>query len=64
MDLLKLDIDIAKVKFNVCLPQAKGKLKHKVFPNNAAGFAQLQQMVGKAPSTAGARLPGSNRHLR
>jgi hypothetical protein len=32
MDRLKLGIDIAKVKFNVCLLQSNGKLKHKVFP--------------------------------
>jgi len=36
MNLLCLGIDIAKVKFNVCLLQLSGKLKHKVFPNNLA----------------------------
>lgn len=42
MNLPCLGIDIAKVKFNVCLLRFNGKLKHKVFPNHAAGFAQLQ----------------------
>jgi len=36
-----LGIDIAKLKFNVCLIKPGGKLKHKVFPNTAAGFEQL-----------------------
>jgi transposase len=36
-----LGIDIAKLKFNVCLIQHSGKLKHKVFPNTATGFEQL-----------------------
>lgn len=47
MNLLCLGIDIAKVKFNVCLLQLTGKLKHKVFSNNAAGFAQLQEWLAK-----------------
>jgi hypothetical protein len=34
MNLPCLGIDIAKVKFNVCLLQLTGKLKHKVFPNS------------------------------
>ncbi len=33
-----LGIDIAKLKFNVCLRSSDGKLKHKVFPNTEAGF--------------------------
>jgi transposase len=36
-----LGIDIAKAKFNVCLLQANGKLKHKVFLNSSAGCQQL-----------------------
>jgi transposase len=40
-----LGIDIAKLKFNVCLIQISGKLKHKVFPNTAAGFAQLREWL-------------------
>lgn len=40
-----LGIDIAKLKFNACLIQPSGKLKHKVFPNHASGFAQLRQWL-------------------
>ena len=47
MNLSCLGIDIAKVKFNVCLLLLTGKLKHKVFPNNAAGFAELQEWLKK-----------------
>jgi transposase len=41
MSLTILGIDIAKLKFNVCLINQSGKLKHKVFANTAAGFQQL-----------------------
>ena len=41
MALAYLGIDIAKAKFNVCLLQANGKLKHKVFLNSNVGFRQL-----------------------
>jgi len=37
-----LGIDIAKLKFNVCLINPQGKLRHKVFPNNATGCEQLK----------------------
>ncbi|CAN5484067.1 hypothetical protein BH20ACI3_BH20ACI3_39730 [soil metagenome] len=47
MNLPCLGIDIAKVKFNACLLQLTGKLKHKVFSNNAAGFVQLQEWLEK-----------------
>jgi transposase len=47
MNLPCLGIDIAKVKFNACLLQANGKLKHKVFANSVAGFAQLLQWLEK-----------------
>jgi transposase len=40
-----LGIDIAKLKFNVCLINLNGKLKHKVFPNTASGFEQLRQWL-------------------
>lgn len=40
-----LGIDIAKLKFNVCLINLNGKLKHKVFPNTATGFEQLRQWL-------------------
>jgi transposase len=40
-----LGIDIAKLKFNVCLINATGKLRHKLFPNTATGFAQLGEWL-------------------
>ena len=42
-----LGIDISKLKFNVCLLREGGKLKHRVFPNNGAGFEQLQAWLTK-----------------
>jgi transposase len=42
-----LGIDIAKLKFNVCLIRHSGKLKHRVFTNTATGFAQLLDWLSK-----------------
>lgn len=42
-----LGIDIAKLKFNVCLMSTNDKLKHKVFANTAAGFQQLTAWLAK-----------------
>jgi transposase len=42
-----LGIDIAKLKFNVCLINLNGKLKHKVFPNTSTGFEQLKEWLSK-----------------
>lgn len=42
-----LGIDIAKLKFNICLLDTKGKLKHKVFANTAAGFQQLAAWLSR-----------------
>jgi transposase len=42
-----LGIDIAKLKFNVCLININAKLKHKVFPNTATGFEQLRDWLSK-----------------
>jgi transposase len=42
-----LGIDIAKLKFNVCLLNTLGKLKHKVFPNTAVGYQQLDAWLTK-----------------
>jgi transposase len=42
-----LGIDIAKLKFNACLVQQSGKLKHKVFPNTPTGFTQLLEWLSK-----------------
>jgi len=36
-----LGIDIAKLKFDVCLIKENGKAKHKVFANTRHGFEQL-----------------------
>jgi len=36
-----LGIDIAKLKFDVCLIKENGKAKHKVFANTQHGFEQL-----------------------
>jgi transposase len=36
-----LGIDIAKLKFDVCLIKENGKAKHKVFANTTSGFEQL-----------------------
>jgi transposase len=42
-----LGIDIAKLKFNVCLINIEGKLRHKLFSNTAAGFEQLSEWLSK-----------------
>jgi transposase len=45
-----LGIDIAKLKFNVCLINPSGKLKHKLFPNTFSGFEQLSEWLSKQGS--------------
>jgi transposase len=42
-----LGIDIAKLKFNVCLINQGGKLKHRVFPNTLIGFEHLRDWLSK-----------------
>jgi len=42
-----LGIDIAKLKFNVCLINPQSKLKHKLFPNTATGFEQLLDWLSR-----------------
>jgi transposase len=42
-----LGIDIAKLKFNVCLINQSGKLKHKLFSNTLTGFDQLSEWLTK-----------------
>ena len=42
-----LGIDISKLKFNVCLINSTGKLRHKLLPNNATGFEQLKEWLAK-----------------
>ena len=41
MLLSVLGIDVAKLKFNVCLLRGDGKLRHRNFANTAAGFIEL-----------------------
>jgi len=40
-----LGLDVSKLKFNACLVRQGGKLRHKVFANNAEGFAQLSDWL-------------------
>src|ERR1051325_7509564 len=47
MDLFPLGIDISKAKVDVPLVRDDGKLRHKVFPNTAAGFQQLSVWLVK-----------------
>jgi transposase len=42
-----LGLDIAKLKFNACLINQSGKLKHKVFPNSATGFEQFKEWLSR-----------------
>ena len=51
MKLPALGIDIAKLKFDVCLMNTEGKLRHKVFPNTLPGFAQLTIWLTKQGAT-------------
>jgi transposase len=44
-----LGIDVAKLKFNVCLIREDGRLKHRVFTNKEAGFSQLSSWLKKNP---------------
>jgi transposase len=42
-----LGIDISKLKFNICLIDARGKLRHRLFPNTETGFSQLKEWLSK-----------------
>ena len=46
-NLPPLGLDVSKLKFNACLLRAGGKLRHKVFPNDTAGFSQLSDWLSK-----------------
>ena len=46
-----LGLDLAKLKFNACLLREDGKLRHRVFPNTPAGFAQLTEWLGSQQIT-------------
>jgi transposase len=57
-----LGIDISKLKFNACLINPRGKLRHKVFQNTTAGFEQLLQWLtrqGEEPVHACLEATGS-----
>jgi transposase len=45
MNLPPLGLDVAKLKFNACLTRDGGKLRHKLFANTSAGFAQLSEWL-------------------
>lgn len=47
MDLPVLGVDIAKLKFNACLIREDGRLRHRIFANTLAGFAQLTEWLTK-----------------
>jgi transposase len=47
MHLPPLGLDVAKLKFNACLMRSGCRLRHKVFPNNPQGFAQLSDWLDK-----------------
>lgn len=47
MSLHILGVDVAKLKFNVCLIREDGRLKHRVFANNETGFTQLCEWLKK-----------------
>ena len=47
MSLPALGIDISKLKFDSCLVRDSGKLRHKVFPNSPASYAQLSSWLEK-----------------
>lgn len=56
MTLPPLGIDISNLKFDVALLREAGKLKHRVFPNSAAGFSRLSAWLGKQVGRARACL--------
>jgi transposase len=45
MTLPALGLDVAKLKFNAYLIREGGKLRHRIFPNNPEGFAQLSDWL-------------------
>ena len=45
MTLSPLGLDVAKLKFNACLVRQGGRLRHRVFTNDGAGFAQLSEWL-------------------
>jgi len=49
LSVAALGVDIAKLKFDVCLIKENGKAKHKVFTNNKHGFEQLEPVMNYEP---------------
>lgn len=47
MHTFHLGIDVAKAKLDCALRAAEGKIRHKVVPNSAAGFAALTEWLDK-----------------
>lgn len=47
MTTFPLGIDISKRKFDACLINDAGKLRHRAFPNTPAGFSQLSAWLAK-----------------
>lgn len=47
MHTFHLGIDVAKAKLDCALRMADGKIRHKVVPNHATGFAELRTWLGK-----------------
>ena len=58
LPITALGIDIAKLKFDVCLIKANGRAKHKVFQNTRHGFEQLARWLD---SHQVSNLPASKR---
>jgi hypothetical protein len=42
-----LGLEVAKLKFNVCLLREAGKFRHRVLTTNEAGFSQLSEWLKK-----------------
>lgn len=51
LPVIALGIDIAKLKFDVCLIKPNGKAKHKVFANTRHGFEQLVRWLDSHHAT-------------
>ena len=52
-----LGVDIAKLKFDVCLVKENQKVKHKVFANTKHGFEQFPSSCSISSLTASSEKP-------
>lgn len=59
-----LGIDIAKLKFDVCLICPDTKPRHKQFPNTAAGTLATRGVAYQKSNQSSSCLHGSHRDLR